>query len=109
MEVFELKMEEVKLDQNLAAIAVLYKKIGGDALLQKCVGDSIVNSVENQDIDVRLLDFSEKFNILFRQTQNQDFLEIGRVLRRAAHVVFRQVYKCKEGKTPDSRLLRLVQ
>lgn len=55
-----------------------------------------------------MLDQSEAFFALFRATGNRNYFIIGRVLRRAAHKLYRDSLRKDPEKPSNNRFLRLV-
>jgi hypothetical protein len=85
------------------------RKYGEQVLYQRSVGQGMILLVENPDIDSLLLDYSDAFFVLYRKTGEEDYFVLGKVLRRAAHVIYRQIMKQDEDRKLNRRFLNIVQ
>ena len=99
-----------KLSSELANEYIdLLSKIGEEGLYQRTLG--VVNQpelkVENPDIEI--LDFSEAFVSKYRSTGQEEFLTIGKILRRAAHKIYRTLLEKDKTKKPSPRFLTLIK
>lgn len=83
-------------------------KHGERGLYEKAVGAGMAEAATNSNYDVEILHLSESFLTLYRRTGNEDYAAVSRVLRRAAHAVYRQLVK-KGAKNNDPRFLTLVK
>ena len=82
---------------------------GENGLFQRCVGKGMIRSTEIKDIDVKMLDLAVSFYKLFKRTGNEKFAIISRALKRAAHVLYRQLLRINEEKKPNyKRFLTLI-
>ena len=59
--------------------------------------------------ELDILEFAEAFFALHRRTENYKYSEVGQIVRRAAHIVYRESLKNDKNKTPNKeRFLTLV-
>lgn len=89
-------------------IAML-KRHGEEGLYRRTVGAGflILTKIENPDLEV--LDYSDAFFILYRRTGEDMYFSIGKVLRRAAHTIYRELLRQNKNKKPNfNRFLNAV-
>lgn len=88
-----------------------YEKIltyrGADNLFNFILSSAVCLQQEGKLADVIFLNESEGFFSLFRQTGNQNYFEIGKILRRAAHKLYRN--RLKTTKVIDNRFLNRIK
>jgi hypothetical protein len=84
------------------------KNKGEVGLYRKIVGSGIINSLEIQHPDVEILNLSENFFCLFRRTGEHEHFLIGKVLRRAAHAIYRQLLRLNKIEV-NARFLNIVR
>jgi len=81
---------------------------GESGLYQRTVNQGIMRIAANvKSPDVELLDLSDEFFILYRRSGEEAFLTIGKVLRRSAHALYRQLLRTNN-KRKNSRFLHIV-
>jgi len=71
---------------------------GEGGFYQRAIGAGMMKSANSSNPEVRMLDISEAFMALYRTTGNNDYFTISKSLRRAAHVVYRQLLKHNKDK-----------
>ncbi len=76
---------------------------GDDGFYKYILGSAFNSRVDHEHPDVTLLSVSESFFSLFRQTGNDNYFTIGRIMRRAAHRLHRTL-----GHPTDDRFLHIV-
>ncbi len=82
----------------------------GEAGLYKyALGLGVINRVDYAFTEVMLLDKSDAFFSLARGTGNDNYFVIGRVLRKAAHRLYRYAHKDNEEHPVNGRFLNLVK
>jgi len=86
----------------------MFHKLGPDRFYHKVIGAGMIHSVETPDPEVAMLNTAEGFLYLFRRTGNEEFLLISKILRRAAHVVYRQLMRQNKEKKPNRRFIASV-
>jgi hypothetical protein len=86
----------------------LLRKHGELGLYEKSVGAGMMEAATNKNYDVEILNLSKSFWQLYCRTGNEDYASVSRVLRRAAHAIYRQLVKQGE-KNSDPRFLTLVK
>ena len=82
---------------------------GEDGLYRKAVGSGIIryaSDIKNPEIE--LLDLAEAFFTLYRRTGDELHFTIGKVLRRAAHTLYRKLQK-DYSKEINVRFLNVVR
>lgn len=65
--------------------------VGENGLFETTVGIGMKRSASIKNPEELILDESEGFLKLYRQTGDDRFLTISKILRKAAHVVYRQL------------------
>lgn len=81
--------------------------LGPNTLCDELVKRGLDDSIKNPELD--LLEFAEAFFLLYRRTENYSYAEIGKVIRRAAHIVYRELLKKDKNKAPNhERFLTLI-
>lgn len=100
----------LKLADNLRLAYLEYlKKHGEQILYKRTVGEGLIAIVDNPEIDFLLLDYSDSFFTLYRKTGEEEYFTLGKILRRAAHVIYRQIMKQNENRLPNNRFLYMIQ
>jgi hypothetical protein len=95
-------------DQKRIYCGIL-NEFGADEIYRRTVGVSVLAIEKNDKIDLELLDRSDGFLNLFRQTADEDFFLISKALRRAAHKVYRQLIKKNKNKKIDNSFLNVIK
>lgn len=75
---------------------------------QKAVGKAIFSSPIQANQDVILMDLSDSFFAVFRQTGEEEYFLIGKALRRAAHTVHRELRRQNKNKPINARFLHII-
>lgn len=83
-------------------------KYGESGLTQGIINISLSNLELNARPEYRLLDQSQEFLKLFRRTGEENYLTLSKVLRRAAHIIYREYLKQNKGKLDLKRFLNIV-
>lgn len=88
---------------------ILIKK-GEDYFYKYSVGTGYLDRTNFKYPELNMLDRSDAFFILFRQTGNKNYSIIGRVLRKAAHKLYRNRIRSNgEIYASCNRFIRLVK
>ncbi len=74
-------------------------KLGERGLYERAVGAGMLQSSKTKHPEVSMLDLSEAFFALYRRTGDDDYATVSRVLRKAAHTVYRELMR-QENATP---------
>lgn len=82
---------------------------GEDYFYKYAVGSGFMDRSDFERSEVLILDRAEAFFILFRQTGNDNYFTIGRILRKAAHRLYRNRIKSMEEPEVNARFLYLVK
>lgn len=94
--------------KTLANYERCLKDKGELGLYCSIVGEGFNSRVHNTRPEVTILDRSDAFFALYRRTGNEDYFIIGKVLRRAAHRLYRQFNKMEIDRPINGRFLNLV-
>lgn len=76
-------------------------KYGEDGLYKKTVGAGFLMLLKVANPDVEIMDYSDAFFALYRRTGDESFFQIGRVLRRASHTIYRELMRQNKEKKPN--------
>jgi hypothetical protein len=85
------------------------KKAGEDGLYRYVIGQAILHSGDVLHPDILILDTADAFFAAYRRTGNDNLFTIGRILRRAAHRLYRELHKMRDNYPENGRFLRLVK
>lgn len=93
-------------------VATLYedtlKKLGERKFFERVVGDCILERASVDFPEINMLDRSEGFFTLARRTGNQNYFIIGKILRRAAHRLYRDGKKRDSSYPVNKRFLAII-
>lgn len=78
-------------------------------LYRHILGTGILNRQNVEYPEIFFLNQAEAFFALYRQTGNERFFVIGKVLRRAAHRLYRTYRRLNEGYPQNARFLNLIK
>jgi len=91
----------------------IYITYGKDMLFKRAIGNGILISSQVAYPEIILLDHSEEFFSLFRKTGDNKYFEIGKILRRAAHKIYREfsrIYKNNDLNYPiNGKFLNIIK
>lgn len=91
----------------------IYRSQGSDKLFRHAVGRGVITATYIAFPEIILLDRSEEFFALYRTTGDIELFEIGVILRRAAHKIYREfckIYKKNDLLYPvNNRFLNIVK
>lgn len=87
----------------------LLKSRGDDFLYRHCIAYGVKRSVDVINPEVEMLDLSESFLVMYRRTGDENYATIGRILRKAAHTLYRQFLKIYENKSRNARFIQAVK
>ncbi len=83
--------------------------MGPEALCFELVKRGLNEAKNTTTPELDLLEFAEAFFILHRRTENYGYAEVGKIVRKAAHIVYRELLKKDKNKAPNpERFLTLV-
>lgn len=88
-------------------LGILQEK-GQEGLFRYVIGRSALEKRIDYLPEGLLLDRADAFFSLARTTNNEKFFLIGKILRRAAHIIYRAQHKTK-GHAYNSRFLNLIK
>lgn len=81
---------------------------GEEYFYRYAVGSGFMDRVDYQYPEMLMLEKAEAFFSLFRQSGNENYFTIGRILRRAAHRLYRNRIRSGELEF-NSRFLNIVK
>src|SRR5690606_9604389 len=82
----------------------------GEEHFYKCaVGFGFMDRINCKHSETLVLDRSDAFFILFRQTGNNNYFTIGKILRKAAHRLYRNRLMSEQEPKFNPRFLHLVK
>lgn len=87
----------------------ILKRRGEHGLYKRAIGDFFIRTRDVQHPEIELLDISEGFFVLHRKTGEEAFLTIGRILRKAAHYLYRELLRNGHNSETNMRFLNLVK
>lgn len=93
---------------TIASYTKLLKLKGEEGLYRYVVGSGIIRATEIKSPEIELLDLSDSFFCLYRSSGKDEHFIIGKVLRRAAHRLYRQFLKINKDKQINSKFLNMV-
>ena len=98
-----------KISDTLASEYIeLLQKVGEEGLYKRTLGVLDAGSkIENPDLEV--LEFSEAFFSKYRATGEEAYFIIGKILRKAAHKIYRQLLEKDKAKKINTKFLNLVK
>lgn len=78
-------------------------------LYRYIIGNGIVNKALYDHPEVIILDQADGFFALYRSSGQQDYFTIGKILRRAAHKLYREFCKIDDEYPKNRRFLSIVR
>lgn len=87
----------------------LLKDAGESRFYSHVLGTGVLARRHFEYPENMMLDQSEAFFALFRNTGNRNFFNIGRILRRAAHKLYRQSRKVDHYYPVNKRFLNVIR
>lgn len=85
------------------------KNKGEVGLFNSVVGQGFNDKAQFNEPEVMILDRSEAFFALYRSTGKEDYFIIGRILRKAAHRLYRQFHRMYTEHPINKRFLNIVK
>jgi len=99
----------LKLKSDIAdRYVALLKNKGEDGLYRHIIGTGVMRSVKVANPEIELLDMAEAFFTKFRREGIDEYFVIGKILRRAAHKLYRQFLHINKEKQVNKRFLNVV-
>ena len=103
-------MNSVRIAEDVAENFVKRLQTKGEeALYRYSIAQGIIRSAQQDNSEVEVLNLAEAFFLLYRRTGEDNYFVIGRILRRAAHTLYRHFMRNKIGKAPNKRFLSVVR
>lgn len=81
----------------------LLHKSGEEKFYAAAVGVGMKESARCPNPEVQILDESDAMLYLYRRTGKEEYLRISKLLRKAAHVVYRQLLSQNADKKPNPK------
>jgi len=81
----------------------LLQSSGEDRMYKAVIGFGMKSSVNCSNPEDNILDESDAMLFLYRQTGREEYLTISKLLRKAAHVVYRQLMAQNSNKKPNRK------
>lgn len=75
------------------------RKLGEAGLYRKIIGRGMRESADIIHPEDKYLNYSEAFAALYRSSGNEDYATLSRILRRAAHCIYRELIR-QDGSRP---------
>ena len=82
---------------------------GRDGVYRHAVGTGVIRSVHTPNPEIETLNTAESFFALYRRTGEEKYFVLGRILRRAAHKIYREFLRIHEDKAVNMRFLNVVR
>ena len=79
-----------------------------EGFFKHIIAAGIKRTLTTDNADVEVLELSEQFFLLNRRTPNEDYFTIGKILRKAAHTLYRNFGKTDVNRPKNSKFLQLV-
>lgn len=87
----------------------LLEESGEDGVYRRAVGNGLILSTASPNPDIEIMDSADAFFAKYRRTGDEKFFSLGKALRRAAHVVYRELMRQNKEKKPNyHRFLNVV-
>lgn len=104
------KMENDKISKKTIEECVkVFSNRGDTGLYKWAVGNAIISIQHNKYPESDLLNYSNHFFSLARGNGDDSYFIIGRVLRRAAHKVYRALLPIHEDRPINAKFLNLLK
>ena len=102
-----MTMRVTKREQ--ANMESLLKERGEEGLFRHAIGHCVLNRIDYIFPEILLLDRADAFFSLARSTDNENFFLIGKILRKAAHKLYRTNHKSIKDHPTNMRFLNRVK
>ena len=87
----------------------LLKNQGEDKLYRIVLGRGFNDKTQFDYPELVLLDRADAFFSLYRSTGNEDYFTIGKILRRAAHKLYRELHRINKNHPINARFLNMLK
>jgi hypothetical protein len=104
-----MSLLKIPNDDVVEKYANLLKTSGENGIFRHAVAEAVIRSIHTVNPELEILDAAESFFTLYRRTGEENYFTIGRVLRRAAHKVYREFLRMNNKKTINMRFLNMVK
>lgn len=87
----------------------LFKSKGEQGFYKYIIAAGISRRVLVDNPEVEILDLSDDFLTLFRRTGEHDYFIMSKILRKAAHKLYRQFLQINKNKPTNYRFLQAIK
>ncbi|NJO18373.1 MAG: hypothetical protein HC877_22365 [Thioploca sp.] len=87
----------------------LLKQVGEEKFCSHIVDSGLIAKKEYENPEIIMLDQSEAFFALFRTTGNDIYFTIAKLLRKAAHKLYRILRKKDKNHPKNKRFIQIVK
>lgn len=87
----------------------LLKNVGEVKFYRQVLGSGVIAAHETDHPEIMMLDQAEDFFSLYRQTGNDNYFTIGKILRRASHRLYREFHRKVDDFPRNARFLNIVK
>ena len=101
----------IKTIPNKLKTEYLYtlRKLGCEAVYRRAVGNAFIRLRDTNHPEIELLDLSESFLALYRRSGEVNYFTLSRILRKAAHSVYRELLRMGYNDEINGRFLNVVR
>ncbi len=86
----------------------LLKNKGNENFYRHIIAEGIKRTLHSNNVDVEVLELSKQFFALNRRIPTDDYFMIGKILRRAAHTLYRNFNRVDKKRQINSEFIQLV-
>src|SRR5689334_14870938 len=103
-----MTIKQINKDLQIKYLNMLHQ-LGENGLFRRAVGTGLIESENINDPDLEILNLADAFFALHRRTGDENYFTIAKVLRRAAHVIYRELMRQNKDKKPNfQRFLNVI-
>lgn len=100
----------IKLSEPMIKYYTALLKTKGElGVYKNSIATGIRSINVNDNPDIELLNISDAFYLLYKRTGEEHYSKLGRILKKSAHVVYRQLFKINKNKPKCNRFLNVVK
>lgn len=85
------------------------RKHGHEAAYRRAIGNAFIRLKDTNHPEIELLDLSEAFLTLYRRSGDGNYFALSRIIRRAAHAVYRELLRMGHNDEINARFLNVVR
>lgn len=91
----------------------IYEKLleskGEEGFYRSIIGAGMIRATKIPQPEMEILEMSEAFFALNRRTGEERYFTIGKILRRAAHKIYRELRRMDSTRQINNKFLRMVK